>query len=542
MAIQLYAEQKTTEKVFFNKDCYVIPEFQRPYSWGQEQCYQLYTDIVDAMSKDDYFLGNIILARSTVNKENPQVIDGQQRLLTLWILLKVLSVFVGDVYDLDEAFLSIKSIKKGEPVRLKIKSEVIEEKDNDHIEDLYSYDKVMFEKRLEETLNKKGEIKETKCKNHVEYVALFFFQILSQEDIDNAIREQLTEFVLKNVSVLPIELGGDNIEEAKDRALTIFETINNRGLDLCDADIFKAKLYNKALSNHMENDFMSLWQELTEKTNLQDISIDEVFRCYSHIIRGQKGIITAEKKLREFFLYDNISPLTFMDPLDFMNDLLRVVDILDEIKTLRTTDNPSTPWLQILKSYSNNYPQYAIVAFLFKHKSKVHPEEFVDFLKSLIRYSYMIGSTTSVKFGIYSIIQKVMEGLELDKNLKPNFAFADLNYSSRLLNGYALLSYYSEGNSTILNPCIEKIVYASEIQNIIKSSRLKDVKKEDVNTLGNTIVLKSSLRSKSFDERLKSMRLLPTAQNFLESDKYGTLEISKRDKKIKRVIESFFSK
>lgn len=55
-------------------------------------------------------------------------------------------------------------------------------------------------------------------------------------------------FMLERVFILPIELSAADITDAEDKALNIFETINDRGMNLEDADIFKAKLYNKALN------------------------------------------------------------------------------------------------------------------------------------------------------------------------------------------------------------------------------------------------------------------------------------------------------
>jgi uncharacterized protein with ParB-like and HNH nuclease domain len=50
---------------------------------------------------------------------------------------------------------------------------------------------------------------------------------------------------LRRVYLLPIELIGKTSNEALDKALVIFETINNRGMNLEDADIFKAKLFKR---------------------------------------------------------------------------------------------------------------------------------------------------------------------------------------------------------------------------------------------------------------------------------------------------------
>lgn len=49
MALSLRAEQKSITNLFNSgEDVYVIPEYQRPYSWNKDTCFQFYTDITNA--------------------------------------------------------------------------------------------------------------------------------------------------------------------------------------------------------------------------------------------------------------------------------------------------------------------------------------------------------------------------------------------------------------------------------------------------------------------------------------------------------------
>jgi uncharacterized protein with ParB-like and HNH nuclease domain len=57
---------------------YIIPAYQRPYRWGEEECGTLWEDIVDAKNNrpdDDYFLGTIVTCLD--KDKNREVIDGQ---------------------------------------------------------------------------------------------------------------------------------------------------------------------------------------------------------------------------------------------------------------------------------------------------------------------------------------------------------------------------------------------------------------------------------------------------------------------------------
>ena len=73
---------------------YSIPIYQRNYTWGEEQIHRLIHDILDEADKGeskDYFLGNLVVATADHEDEPLDVIDGQQRLTTLYILLQMLS-------------------------------------------------------------------------------------------------------------------------------------------------------------------------------------------------------------------------------------------------------------------------------------------------------------------------------------------------------------------------------------------------------------------------------------------------------------------
>ena len=79
----------TVEKVFAGEDVtYTVPIYQRNYAWRATQIEQLISDIQDAVGdeQDSYFLGNLIVT-SRATATDFEVIDGQQRLTTLYLLL-----------------------------------------------------------------------------------------------------------------------------------------------------------------------------------------------------------------------------------------------------------------------------------------------------------------------------------------------------------------------------------------------------------------------------------------------------------------------
>ncbi|MBN8211639.1 MAG: DUF262 domain-containing protein [Xanthomonadales bacterium] len=87
---------------------FIIPIYQRTYSWTQKQCQQLWDDVLRAGASDDiavHFIGSIVYVEqglSQVTHQTPLlVIDGQQRLTSLTLLIEALARALGDDEPVD---------------------------------------------------------------------------------------------------------------------------------------------------------------------------------------------------------------------------------------------------------------------------------------------------------------------------------------------------------------------------------------------------------------------------------------------------------
>lgn len=330
--ISLSAEQKSIESIFCQTtETYVIPPYQRPYSWGNEQCYQLYQDLLESFEENEpYFVGNVILAR---NKDfdlsgESSVVDGQQRLITIWNIIKVLSVLMPELNSLRSALYV--EPWEGDENMPKIKSNIFENDDNKALEYVYALEKETIERRLY-MASVNGNILENKCSSAIEYSLLLFYQLFTSDSRFSEHKERLNlfaKYLMKKVSMLPIVQTADEEKDAIDKALTIFETINNRGMDLEDADIFKARLYESAYKNDKRDDFVAQWVDFKQECNAQGYSVDDIFRFYSHIIRGKQSITSGEKKLRDFFTNEKFSPLITMPYNEVLGELNRILSTL----------------------------------------------------------------------------------------------------------------------------------------------------------------------------------------------------------------------
>lgn len=543
--ISLSAEQKTIEGMFGStNETYVIPVYQRPYSWGFDQLYELYKDLKGAYNEDEsYFLGNIILARSKAYRTDGKsaVVDGQQRVITLWTLIKLLSLYLPEVNSLQNSLYV--TPWSGNEKLPKIESKIFENKDDMAIEAVMAYDKETVESRYKSVVGAEGII-ETKCQSKVEFALLYFYQqfvMLKEEDFDLA---GFAQFLMKRVTMLPIVQSAEEQADAENKALTIFETINNRGMDLEDADIFKARLYDSAYEEEQRLEFINMWVDFKSECDGLKLSVDDVFRYYSQVIRGRERITSSEKKLREFFTNEPFSPLKNCTYKEVLEDLNRILSILKFINKERGDSNEVGIWLQIIGAYTNQYPMFAIVVYLFYHNVDTDEEKarFVVFLQSLVRYCFYMGSTTSVKFTIYSMIRVIANGGEVDANYQ-NVTPESFNSLGRLQNAYALLAYYLDTKRPIpARFTIDKII--NQRDEYLLGDEWKYTFISDIcNSIGNLVVLDIPKRYNSILEKVDYYKTskIETVRRIFESGEFTYDNWKERNSRLKELLAEFFT-
>lgn len=301
---KLNIDQQTIKQLFSDKKSdFLIPDYQRPYAWGENECQTLWDDIFtfafpdNDYSKfdsdnDEYFLGPIVTFKNKSNKL--EVIDGQQRLTTLMLLIRAFySKFVNMKDENSRSTREIiekciwKTDEFGNPKmnQLKIDSEVSTDDDKEEFMSIL----------------KTGSVtKEMKSK----YADTFrFFEIKIQEFLNEypSYFAYLPTRILNNCILLPIEA------ESQDTALRIFSTLNDRGKPLADTDIFKAQLYKFYSAKGEKDDFISRWKDLELMCEsifkpLSGSPMDELFTRYMYYLRAKQGIrSTTTEALRKFY-------------------------------------------------------------------------------------------------------------------------------------------------------------------------------------------------------------------------------------------------
>ena len=322
---KLNIDQKSIKSLFSdNKSDFLIPDYQRPYAWQITECQTLWEDTFSFAipendyqkfkSGDEYFLGPIVTFKNFDGKL--EIIDGQQRLTTLMLLLRALYthyLVAQDAQTVKTREEIAKCIWKTDefsnPImdQLKIDSQVA----TDEVKDEFL------------TILLKGEAPESMKSNYA--INYRFFQ----GKIKELINKMPSSFMyypvrlMNNCILLPIEA------ESQDTALTIFSTLNNRGLPLSDADIFKAQFYKYYTKKGTKDNFVQRWSKLNTLCEkifhpITGTPMDELFTKYMYYERAKQRIDSSTTEaLRKFYGKDDYAILKNDTTFQNLEDLAK---------------------------------------------------------------------------------------------------------------------------------------------------------------------------------------------------------------------------
>ncbi len=230
--------------------------------------------------------------------------------------------------------------------------------------------------------------------------------------------------ILDKAILLPIT--ADN----QDTALTIFSTLNDRGLALSDADIFKAKIYNH-LDAEGKEEFIKKWQRLDSDATDAGESIQKLFYYYMFYLRAlENDIKTTTPGIRKYYSRNKFEQLyknDVMEDLASMLNLWIVVNNRTEIVGKEWSKNTEIKKsLCTLSSYPNEFWKYPVVIYYLKYSEFDNFEAiFEKFLKKLIAVllvRYIITPTiNAVKGGILKL------NAEIINTPNPKFDFGEIH-------------------------------------------------------------------------------------------------------------------
>ena len=263
-----------------NKRVFKIPVYQRNYDWNNVQCEKLYDDVLIAFDKDKkHFVGSVVYIKGehvSSRLEEALIIDGQQRITTIYILLKAMLDIAKEIEEVrieeeledylynrrcDEEYkLKLKPVKSDNEQLLLLMKDKFDECDvNSNIIRNYS----LFTKLISNSLNK----------------GLLLGDILEG---------------LKKLEIVEIILDTSQGDEPQ----AIFESINSTGLELSLADLIR----NFLLMDDKNQDelFENYWLPMEKKIGYSNLA--EYFIQYlNYKIGDSVNSKNAYEKFKQFY-------------------------------------------------------------------------------------------------------------------------------------------------------------------------------------------------------------------------------------------------
>lgn len=473
-----------------------IPEYQRPYAWSVDEVETLFNDLWSFTEKGEektYFLGSIV---SYINEDVQEIIDGQQRITTLFLLLRAIYTKLNEPeIKTPEAEHFIKEIApaiwktnqlNGEIYykEILIESKVVNNEGNEIL------------RRILET----GEADNKAEDNYsVNYLKLKELYEKASKDNPMLIYTFILS-VLENAILLPITA------DSQETALTIFSTLNDRGLPLSDADIFKAQIY-KHLDKSKTAEFIKSWQNLEEDSKNANESIQSLFYYYMFYLRAKEGDSDSTTPgVRKFFFANNKSRLlddNLLENLKLILNMWKIVNnrvIIDEEKW--SEDRDILKSLDILKSYPNEFWKYPVVSYYLTHRLESDfSDNFTAFLRKLTQElvtHYLYSPTiNAVKGDILKLNVDILKSprpefkfKEIDKNLLASNIENPNSKSVRML--LKILAYNKQDNLLPETWEIEHI-FPQKWHNNYFVNETDELVKEKIEYLGNKVPFEKKL-------------------------------------------------
>lgn len=235
IALNIY----TGEDNIFNKDDkYVVPLYQRAYAWSDDEINQLIED-VNGYDGNNYYIGSLIVHQR--EDKSFEVIDGQQRLTTLFLLFLYLEINVKENLSFDcrrKSNLTLQNLVK----KYVDKTDEKKINDNDTEESLISGIKIIEEKFIKDDIDKEV------FKERLSKVILYRIEVPKYTDLNR-----------------------------------YFEIMNTRGEQLEQADILKAlfmeRIKNNVYKNNVyHNEFAKIWDACADMTGYVQMNMSKELR------------------------------------------------------------------------------------------------------------------------------------------------------------------------------------------------------------------------------------------------------------------------
>ncbi|MGL2499938.1 GmrSD restriction endonuclease domain-containing protein [Helicobacter pylori] len=248
---------------------FVIPIYQRLYSWKKEQCEQLWDDIIKIGGNDKangHFIGSILYVRVDDTHSSPLfIIDGQQRLTTITLLFIALRSHLSDEVKILEKFS-----------RKKIESYLINSnKDGDK-----KFRLILSESDRDTLLSLIDKNKREPSKPSLKIMENFeLFEKWIRKNTDKL------ETIFKGLKKLMIVW--ISLEKGKDDPQLIFESMNSKGIELTQTDLIRNYIVMETEVEKQEDFYNQYWRAMEEDFKQNETLFNQFVRHYLTIKTGK---------------------------------------------------------------------------------------------------------------------------------------------------------------------------------------------------------------------------------------------------------------
>ena len=396
-------ENQTISDLFSCQAIYVIPNYQRQYSWVNEQLEELWSDLYESYintPEECYFLGSIVVVDD--GKGHHELVDGQQRITTLMIMLNVLAKTVPDINKNSDILLkgNLQKIKQliyfDEGInRLQLQidpnyntsfKKAIINQDN--------YENFKYPTQA----NLKKDDPEYKFVNTAKFFYDKFNELLKSEG--QSVLDGFVNFILFKTNIIKTICTNQSF------AIKLFLVLNDRGLELSISDIIKSYILDKYDSNdrYNENDkatFNYNWKSIEKISNDYEFTIDDfmVYFEYYKLKSNPKRQVTDELKK----IIQSSEVVSLVDEMKSFADNLEKVykSTLPVIYSLRYIPWQAYVMTALASAYQVDYPD---------------KEELFQSMRRFFYISWISGKTLNgIKQTSFNLIDAIVDKKTIDE-------------------------------------------------------------------------------------------------------------------------------
>lgn len=263
-----------------------VPDYQREYSWGKDQWSELWDDVYAlTRERDNHFLGSIVvIEKNSGEMKTLELVDGQQRLTTISIFLCAMR----DRFDGDEEFDNLADLIDDNFLQIQNPST-----GNWHQKiQLNKFHNDDFDRILNGNVDL---VSDSQLKEAYEYYAS------KLEGFESEKVQQLYDNLIQSVYIVQIECGSEV------SAFQLFESLNDKGLDLGAVDLVKNRLFMEANENDSidENRVKDLWEEIMSVIRPE---MTQYYRFFSHYFMSISNP-SVRDNVSKNKLYDHVDDL-----------------------------------------------------------------------------------------------------------------------------------------------------------------------------------------------------------------------------------------